>query len=460
MGLTTELAAYAADAARAPAGERAFAIARMGIMDAMACALGGAHEDVSRIALAFAGRRAREGEALVQLPWADRPLPASQAAFALGVATHALDYDDVALAGHPSTALAPAVLAQGHAQGASGRDCLDAYVAGYEVWAELFVRERDPLHVKGWHPTAVYGTVGATAALARLRRLDAATAARALAIAASLAGGLVANFGTMTKPLHAGRAASLAFEAVELAELGLTAAPDAIEHHAGLLHAISLAGRVDRESPAGIGRACRLETCGLSIKKYPVCYSGHRIIDAVADLAGEHGFGPDEVERVDVGLGRSQASMLRNRRPATALEAKFSLEFAVAAALVDHDVGFAQLTDGYVNRPDLRALYERVHAHIVEEPDDEDPTFSRYDEVEIALRDGRRLRSGPVQYARGHARLPLDGERLAAKFRDCLARYEATRGDAPAAALPGAQALIDRFTGLDRIPDVRGLLQA
>src|SRR6202035_864533 len=107
--------------------------------------------------------------------------------------------DDVSLDGHPSAVLVPAILAQGEASGSSGAEMLTAYIAGYEVWAELLAREPTPLHRKGWHPTAVLGPVAAAAACAKLRGLDAAATATAMAIAASMAAGLVANFGTMTK---------------------------------------------------------------------------------------------------------------------------------------------------------------------------------------------------------------------------------------------------------------------
>jgi 2-methylcitrate dehydratase PrpD len=374
-----------------------------------------------------------------------------------GTAGHALDYDDVALSGHPSAALTAAILAQGHAQGASGRDCLRAYIVGYEVWAELASREPDPYHIKGWHPTAVFGAVAATAALAHLRGFEAPVAARALAIGASLASGLVANFGTMTKPLHAGRVAAQAFEAVTLAGLGLTAADDALEHHAGFLAALSPRGQVDRERPYRPGEP-RILATGLSIKKYPVCYSGHRIIDAVIDIAREADLDAAQVVRVRVGIGRAQASMLRNAAPVTALEAKFSAQFAVAAALLRRKVGLSELDDAFVNEPAMRALYGKVEIGIVEAPDPEDSAFSRYDTVEIEMRDGRVLRSGEVRYPRGHAHLPLAEADLRAKFEDCLAVWRRQAGG-DASSLPSAGALYDRLASLAQIDDVRTLFR-
>lgn len=456
-GLTQALAAYVAQPELGPRQAQAESIARQGMTDTIAVALAARDEAVTRIALDYARGQAGPAEGGAPLWFGGEALPPARAAFVNGVASHALDYDDVALSGHPSAALTAAILAQGHAQGASGRDCLRAYIVGYEVWAELASREPDPYHIKGWHPTAVFGTVAATAALAHLRGFEAPVAARALAIGASLASGLVANFGTMTKPLHAGRVAAQAFEAVTLAGLGLTAADDALEHHAGFLAALSPRGQVDRERPYRPGEP-RILATGLSIKKYPVCYSGHRIIDAVIDLAREADLDAAQVVRVRVGIGRAQASMLRNAAPVTALEAKFSAQFAVAAALLRRKVGLSELDDAFVNEPAMRALYGKVEIGIVEAPDPEDSAFSRYDTVDIDMRDGRVLRSGEVRYPRGHAHLPLAEADLRAKFEDCLAVWRRQAG-ADASALPSAGALYDRLASLAQIDDVRTLFR-
>lgn len=458
MGLTQEIADYVVSARFDASHKRAFDIARMGITDSVATAFGGAFEDVSQITLGFAQKRMSTGEALVPLPWSlTSALPAPQAALVFGCAAHALDYDDVALAGHPSTVLTPAILTQGHCLKSSGQDCLNAYIVGYEVWAELFTRETDSLHIKGWHPTAVYGTIAATAALAYLRRVPQSTVATALAIAASLASGLVANFGTMTKPLHAGRTASLAFEAIELAELGLTAAPDALEHHAGFLNAISPEGKADRVSKATIGCGLKIEKYGVSIKKYPVCYSGHRVIDSIIDLVTAHAIRPDDVASVHAGIGPPQASMLRNHRPTTGLEAKFSLEFAVASALTAREVGLDLLTDEYVNRPDMRALYERINIYVIPELDEDEPTFSRHDHVRIQLKDGGEFNSGNIKYARGHTKLPLTDEQLFAKFRNCMARYKLLADKAGQNDYADSETLVGRFTHFQNIPDISSL---
>jgi len=172
---------------------------------------------------------------------------APEAAWINGTAGHALDYDDVGCRGHVSTVLLPAILAEAETLHAGGREMFAAYVAGYETWAELARRDPGHHHVKGWHPTGIFGAIGAGAACAALRRLSPEQATMAIALAASQAAGIMANFGTMTKPFHAGRAAHAGVVSARLAGLGFTAAVDALEHPQGFLSAVSPEGRVDRE---------------------------------------------------------------------------------------------------------------------------------------------------------------------------------------------------------------------
>ncbi len=418
-GLTDSIAHFVSAGTTVP--EEAARIVRTGFIDTISTMIAGRNEPVVGIVREFvAARRSTAQEARV-LFGAER-VAAADAALINATAAHALDYDDVALGGHPSTVLVPAILAEGEHLGASGADALRAYLVGYEVWAELLAREPDAYHLKGWHPTAVMGTVGAAAAVAHLHKLSPQQCRNALALAASMASGLVANFGTMTKPLHAGRAASCAIEAVRLAALGLTAAPDAFEHHAGYLAALSPKGRAERERPvSGLGKQLRILNTGLSIKKYPMCYATHRVIDAVLDLAAANDVKAQDIKQVDATIGVAQASMLRNHAPATGLEAKFSLEFAVASALVARKVGLAQLTDKFVAEAPVREAMGKVKIATVDTSCPIEPIFSLTDRVVLELKDGRKLDSGEVRFARGNAKLPLKDEELKTKFLDCAA---------------------------------------
>ena len=416
--LTDSIAHFVSVGTEVPA--EAARIVRTGFIDTVATMIAGRDEPVVGIVRQFVAARrstAREARVLFGAEMA----AAADAALINATAGHALDYDDVALGGHPSTVMVPALMAEGEHLGSSGADVVRAYLVGYEVWAELLSREPDAYHLKGWHPTGVLGTVGAAAAVAHLHKLPAADCRHALSLAASMASGLVANFGTMTKPLHAGRAAACAIEAVRLAAMGLTAAPDAFEHHAGYLAALSPKGRADRDRPAHLGRELRILDAGLSIKKYPMCYATHRVIDAVLDLATAHNVNAADVRAVNASIGVAQASMLRNHAPVTGLEAKFSLEFAVAAALVARKVGLAQLTDGFVAEAPVREAMGKVHIATVDTHCPLEPVFALTDRVELELHDGRKLDSGEVRFARGNAKLPLRESDLKAKFFDCAA---------------------------------------
>jgi 2-methylcitrate dehydratase PrpD len=159
---------------------------------------------------------------------------------------------------------------------------------------------------------------------------------------------------------------------------------------------------------------------GLSVKRYPVCYAAHRAIDAAIALAESAGLAPADVRAVTVRLGRAPAETLRYHHPMDGLEARFSLHHNVAAALTDRAVGFAQLGDAYVRRPDIASLYALTRLEIDDsEPCPEQPGLAKFDHVVIATSDGRRLDSGPIRYPKGHARQPLSDDELAAKFLDC-----------------------------------------
>jgi aconitate decarboxylase len=417
--LTDSLSQFVANPSFPELPERALKIVQSGFIDTIATMIAGQNEPVVAIVQQFVEERksaAREARVLLGHEMA----ASADAALINGTAAHALDYDDVALSGHPSTVLVPAVLAEGERLNVSGTEAIRAYLVGYEVWAELLSREQDAYHVKGWHPTAVLGTIGTAAAVAYLHKLSAEQCRNAIAIAASMASGLVANFGTMTKPLHAGRAAACGVEAVRLAASGLTGAMDVMEHHAGYLAALSPNGRIDSSRAAlNLGRKLRVLESGLSIKKYPMCYATHRVIDGMLDLIGAHDIKPADVMEVRACIGVAQASMLRNHAPVTGLEAKFSLEFAIASALVARKVGLAELTDSFVAEPMVRQLMTKVKTSTSDVPCPIEPVFALNDRVVVLLRDGRALDSGEIRFARGNAMLPLHDEELRAKFVDC-----------------------------------------
>jgi 2-methylcitrate dehydratase PrpD len=417
-GLTASLADFVAtlDPERVP-GEAARTVQR-GLVDCFGVLFAGREEPVVQLARSLV---AQPGEGPARILGDGARCSAPDAALVDAVASHALDYDDTGLDGHPSAILVPVVIAQSARVGASGAASIAAYVAGYETWAELVSREADSHHSKGWHPTAVFGTVAAAAAAASLARLDAARVMHALGIAASMAAGIVANFGSMTKPLQVGFAARNGLLAVELAARGATAAHDALEHPRGFLAAISPAGRVRLDGPMQQD-AWRIVERGLSIKRYPVCYAAHRAVDAAMAMRERLDERVADIERIEVELGRVQASMLRSHAPTNASDAKFSVEFAVAAALVLGRLGLAELGDETVNEPRIRALAARVQVRPLDQRDPEDPLFAPFDRLHATMCDGATISSLPVRRAKGHATLPLADEELRQKFFDCAGR--------------------------------------
>jgi aconitate decarboxylase len=448
MGLTADIGQFLGNADFDRLPTEAVATVKLGFTDCLAVMIAGWDEPVSRMI--------RTATAVIERK--DAPFPigvldgrSADIALAYGTAAHALDYDDTGLAGHPSAVLVPTILAQSGGTAVDGRRMIAAYVAGYEVWAELVWRDGDQLHAKGWHPSAVLGPVAAAAASCVLRGFNAEQSRRAIGIAASLGGGVVGNFGSMTKPFQLGRAAQSGVIAAELAAEGVTSAPDALEHDVGFLAAISPKGKVDRTTPARLGSEWRILRFGLNVKFYPVCYAQHRVLDAMHDLCVANDLRADDIAEVRVDLGDTQAAMLRNHRPRTALDAKFSAEFGMAAMALARRCGRAELADGFVARAAVQEFLPRVRVEAIHDKDPEEPAHSPFDQVTVKRRDGSQLVSPPVVYPRGHHRRPLGREGLWRKFEDCTsARLDRV----------GARHLFETLAALERVESFGELVSA
>ena len=439
-GLTRQLGAFVARVATEGAPDQVRQAAKGGLIDAVGCLVAGSVDEAVALALkAFPA----QGGGRSRLWFSQRTSQADHAALINGIAAHVLDYDDTCLRGHPSAVLVPAIFAVAQEQGSSGAQLLDAYVAGYEVWAELVDRERGFHQMKGWHPTGIFGSIAAAAACAVLYGLDAERSAWAIGLGASQAGGLMSNFGAMSKSFHVGRAAQSGVVAARLAAHGFTASIDAVEHPRGFLAAVSPSGDVDLARPAdGLGREWQLVRRRVNLKKYPTCYYTHRALDALLVLLAEAPVPPDAVERIEVTLSEEHALALRNAEPQTALAAKFSMQFAMACAVVAGRVGLAELTDDFVRRPDIQALMRKVFITLDRNYDPQTPGAAYEDRVTLQVR-GAAPRSRAVHRATGHAQQPLTPAHLRDKFLDCLA-YGAYEGD--------AQAFLAQLLRLEDVP--------
>lgn len=438
MPLTTDLGGFVADLSFQQLPPEAVDIARTGFIDTIATMIAGSRDEAPQMLK----KALNPPPGRATLYFTGETAPAAEAAWINGTAAHALDYDDVAVRGHPSTVLVPAILAEGEELGSAGSEMIAAYVAGYEVWAELSWRDKHDQRPKGWHPTGIFGAVAAAGACARLRGLDAHQTAMALALAASQASGLMANFGTMTKPFHAGRAAHAGLVSARMAEAGFTAAADALEHPQGFLTAVSPEGQVDRETPAALGNPWHITKHRLSIKKYPACYAVHRSVDGILDLLKERPVRVDDVARITAEISDTRAMILRNHQPQTGLEGKFSMEFAMAASVIAGRASLVEYTDEFVRRPDVQALMQKVAVATNQNYDPEVSGAAVYDQVRIELLTGETLESAQVKRARGAAELPLSDAELFEKFGTCL---EAGRAEIQPAEL------FDRLKNLERL---------
>lgn len=433
------------------------ALATNHLVDGVAVMLAGATEESGRLVRAHLREVGGKPQAAVLGSALRAPL--QLAAWANGVAGHAMDYDDTQLATdpqsvyglltHPTVPVLAAALAAAEGTGAGGAATLDAYIVGVEVACRI-ADAIDPRHYRdGFHSTATMGGFGAAAAAARLYGCDLDQTRRAFGLAASMGAGLRENFGTMTKPFHAGRAAESGLLAVLLARRGWTAAPDILEAQRGFFSAA--AGGFDPTKISGVlGRPYFFIAPGISIKPYPSGSLSHPAQDVLLDLVRAHDLRPEQIERINVGTNSHVPNALIHTRPTTALEGKFSLQFQMAIGVLDRAAGIAQFVDAKVRDPRTRALMERVHVHV-------DPEIEAlgYNEmrmtVAITLTDGRRL-EGHADAARGHPRKPMSRADLTEKFMDCAALV--MPGDQAASAL----AHLWDIRMIDRVADLVPML--
>ena len=403
-------------------GPAALARAREAVVDTLGVTLAGMPDESARLALRLA-REEGGGEAATVLGGGGRT-SASWATFVNGVAGHALDFDDVdfVMTGHPSVTLVSALIALAEERRLSGAAVLASYAVGFELLHTLG-RALLPNHYRrGFHATSTLGSVGAAGACAHLMGLGAKETANALALAASEAAGLVCNFGTMTKPFHAGQAARAGLVAARLAEMGFTAAYDALETgYAGAMAAEGIGPGVENfagweAAVSGWGEPWDIEA-GVCVKIHPCCAMTHPGIDAMLDLCEREGIRPEEVETLGARASAMTLKVLRYQKATTGLEGKFSMPFCLSSAVLDGKVGIAQFEEDRVARPEVRALQDRVEFELDPELAAEDPESERT-AVWVRLRDGREV-AAIGEIARGHIDNPIPEAEFREKFLEC-----------------------------------------
>jgi 2-methylcitrate dehydratase PrpD len=429
-GTTRALAERVRGIAYADLPDEVRTVAHHCLLDFLGVALAGARESLTEILV----REVVLAEAGTEAGLIGRPERATKLTAALvnGAAAHALDFDDThtTMSGHPSVPVLPALLALAEAEETGGRALLTALVAGIELECRLGALLGVGHYLAGFHATGTIGTFGAAAACAHLLGLDGERWLHAIGLAGTQAAGLKSAFGTMAKPLHAGRAASAGLLAALLARGGYTAQPDVLEVPQGF--AATHAGA--DLSPAALepfdGRFLIRDTL---FKYHAACYLTHAAIEAAVQLREAHGLDPEKVDSVEVHVAPAVLGVCNIEEPSTGLEAKFSLRAATALALLGEDTGdLATYGDARMAEPRLVALRDRVRVIATEELG---PTRSRVRvetkgqhlaaDLDTGLpapdldAQGRRLRSKFLSLA-----TPVLGARRAAELADAASRAE------------------------------------
>jgi 2-methylcitrate dehydratase PrpD len=420
--------------------------AKLHVLDVVGCGLAADGLDVAtegRATMAEIG-----GEAEASVIGLDAELPAAGAAFANAMLCHGLDFDDTHpdSVSHVSTVVVPAALALAEARGANGATLLAAVLAGNEVVTRIGMAAPGAFHERGFHPTAICGIFGATAAAARLGGLSHAEAASALGIAGSMASGLFAYLddATATKPIHPAWAAHGALLAARLAAHGAEGPPGVLEGRFGVFHAF-VDTRIDLEPQlADLGE--RWETPRIAFKPYPACHFVHGSLGATASLCD--GVEAAEIEEVVVTVPEAGVSLVLEPAaskvaPRTGYEGKFSLQYSTAAMLVHRHVGLTSYTPEALADPTVLDLARRVRYETRE--------YASYPAafpggVRVALRDGRILEAD-FPYQLGSPENPMSADQVRAKFRQNAALAGGRYGD-----------LEEQLLRLEEATNVRGLL--
>jgi 2-methylcitrate dehydratase PrpD len=425
--------------------------AKAAILDTVGVTLAGANEDCARIVEETLG--STPGPCLIF--GSDRRTVPLDAALINGTAAHALDFDDVSnsLGGHPSAPILPALFALAETQDCpekpiGGADFITAYVAGFETETRIARGVHYHHYEKGWHPTATLGVFGATAACCHLMKLSAAKTAQALAIAASHASGIKANFGTMTKPLHVGHTARSGLLAAMLAKNGFTANNAALEHRQGFLLVYNGEGNFDADAILkDWGNPYDVTRPGPGFKQYPCCGSTHPPLDALLALRREHAMPADKIARIDSWTHPRRLAHTNRPDPKSGLDAKFSVQYCLARATLHGQVRLEDFEGNAFDDPSVRTLMTRIHAAPHPSADTSNE-MALGAEIRVTFADGAVI-SKKVDAALGRGPdNPLPAGALAAKFVNCARRA------LPAAAVAQLQRMLDTLEAASSVKAV------
>ncbi len=452
--LTARVASFVAETDLADVPAAAVTTAKHSILDGFGLAVAGAHSQVAAIARDEVLSYGCADQDAAVLGTGLR-LPSRFAAFLNGLAIHADDFDDTQLATlpdrvyglltHPTAPVLPAVVALAESHGRSGAQALIAYLVGTETESKI-AEAIDPRHYDaGFHSTATAGAIGAGAASARMLGLGADDTAATLGVAASSAGGLRENFGTMTKPFHAGAQPRAACS--PRSSWRAASPPRTASSRRGAATSRRPAAATTAATMEQLGSTWTFDTPGVSIKPYPSGSLTHPAMTTMMELITTNDIRPDDVELVTVGTNRHMPNALIHHRPTDHLAAKFSMEFCMAILLLERRGGLREFTDEVVRRPDVQAMIERVRFEV-----DDEAERAGYNTmtsiVRVHLRDGRLL-EGRAAFGKGSPANPMTDAELREKFLGCLdvAGIDATTGERAA----------DLILDIENQPDLGGI---
>lgn len=421
MGATTVLSEFASNTRIAGISAEAIAATKRHILDCAGVGLAATVEPAGRIILDIT--REQGGAPQARVFGGKLRTSAVSAAWANGCLAHLLDFDDTGFS-HPTACILPAALALAEEANASGADVVAAVCVGLEVFERLSLsgRQHEPeLRRRGFHPTSLYGCSAAAAAAGSIVQLNPGQMAVAIGLAAANAGGLTQHFGTWGKGIHAGNAARAGVTSVLLAKKDYFADPDGIDGDYGFFAAFHGTGNYNLGKVAdSLGTHWSIVDPGLTVKRYPCCGGNLRALDAARGLLEEHGIQFDDVARLEVDVHPDLLNTVRFHQPTQGFRGKFSLDYVLAAMLLDGRVDLDSFSDAYCNAPRMRASLDKVQINTHAEWGD-DAASRRRAPVTIMMKDGRKF-TQQVDQVRGSPGNPLTRDELLAKYRGCASR--------------------------------------
>jgi 2-methylcitrate dehydratase PrpD len=450
MSKTENLAKFIVDTKYDNIPDKAKTKAKLCILDCFGALLAGSVEPINKPVKRYVERVGGKEEATVIGLNAKTSAP--QAAFANGVFGHVLDYDDTnqIFVGHATVVILPTLLALGEAMALNGEDMITAYMVGTEAqWklGDALVTSGNH-YGKGWHSTGTIGTFGATAAAGKLLGLDEEKMINALGIAASEAAGFQEQFGTHCKSFHAGRANENGVTAALLASEGFTSSRTALEGKLGYIRVST--DRYDTNKINNFGNPWGIleptVARGINLKKYPICGGGVGSVEGILSLINDHDLRPEEVESIECHLRPKYSELLMYHDPKTGLEAKFSMEYWMARALLDRKLGLQQFTDEKVLDQKSRELVKRVKLI----PDQEMEYPSSKVRIIVKTRDNRLLETLYFP-PKGTPENPMTEEELKDKYREC-AEWGGVGGE-------GIEESMKMLMEIERLEDVGDLMR-